>query len=216
MKKTAAFLVIMISLTTVLTAGSWKADVSLGVPSTLGAAYTEGRFETGAKIHTSVGIVSVLSALVIDNDSLTVGDKLLYGSTLLHGLSLDVFFRAVDTDVLSLDFGLEAALLHAHSRKGVVSHFTTGDLGLLSPLMRFSFSVSERSSIYLSAGFPLVAYINYGGDAEDHNYLGFDFWAFTPTALREVDEGGWVNVPSWKIAMLLFALNVKIGYTYRF
>ncbi len=216
MKKTAAFLTILIFVTTVLTAGSWKADVTLGVPSTLGADYTEGRFEIGAKIHTSLGAGSILAAAVIDNDSLSVGDRLLYGSTLLHGLSLDVFFRAVDTDIFSLDFGLEAALLHAHSKKGVINHLTTGDLGLLTPIMRFSFNVGERSSLYLSAGFPLVTYINYGGDAEDHNYLGFDFWAFTPTALGEVDEGGWVNVPSWKIAMLLFALNVRIGYTYRF
>lgn len=218
MKKSIILLILFFLVLSLSFANGFALDVGLGIPSETGARYEAGRFDFSVKVNTTYGIGGLIAYFLMDkvlDTSLPGAERFEYGNHLLHGLTVDAAWRAIDNKSIALSLGGGVTALHAKSTEGVFSAFKSGDMVLFNLKSRFDFKLGEKSSIYLGLGFPLFVYINYGG-VDNANYAGFDFWAFVPTAVKEVEDGGWVNITAGKLALLFAALNFRIGYSYRF
>ena len=218
-KRSIIFLVLLLVALTWAGASSWSISAELGLPSTLGVTYSAGRFDGEFKIHSSFGLGGFLSYSFIDKASdadMTASEKISYGNSLIQGLSLGFSYKVLNTDVIDFYLGTDAVYLHASSIEGVISHFTTGDTALFNVNVKLGFDITEHNNVFIKTGFPLLAYLNYGGDENNTNYCAFDFWAFLPTAIVQAEEGNYVDVEAKTLAMIFAALDFKIGYTYRF
>ncbi len=218
MKKTVLAIILFFTIFSI-GASSWSINTEIGLPSTLGVTYSSGRFDGDIKFHTTFGIGGILANSFLDKVSdadLTASEKISYGNKLLYGLSLGVFYKVIDSNNVDFLTGIDATFLHASSKEGVISHFTTGDLGLFNINVKLNFNLTTHNNIFIKAGFPLFAYINYGGDKTDPNYSAFDFWAFIPSAIIAVEEGNYIEVKAKTLALLFAAIDFKIGYAYHF
>ncbi len=221
-KKTVLIFVLSLVVLSMVPALDWKMDIALGLPSYVGLNCKKGRFEFNLGINTSAGLGGILSYSLMDKyistdttANMTPYEKFSYGNKLIHGLSLGIYYDVFDTPSFDLFIGSDITALHVSSKEGVISHFTKGDIVLFNINAKASFNLN-RSSIFIKAGFPLFAYINYGGDNSSANYLPFDFWAFIPTAVKEVEEGNYIDVTALQLSLLFLALDFKIGYSISF
>ena len=218
-KKIIALIVISIFVIDFSFASGFSLKVGLGVPAEVGCSYTVGSFEFGAKANSSYGLGGLLTYSLMDkfmDTGLSGIEKFEYGNHFIHGLTVDTYVKAVNKGIFSLDLGTSISALHLSSEEGVISHFTKANLVLFNLNSKFDFQLGEKNSVYLTAGFPLFAYINYGGDESSSNYMPFDFWAFVPTAIKEVEDGGWLGISAGKLALVFLALNLRIGYSFQF
>lgn len=188
----------------------------------MGLNIKKERLELGFGVNTSAGLGGLLTYSLMDKyistdttTNMTPYEKFSYGNKLLHGLSAYVYYTVLDTSSFDFSLGSDITALHVSSKEGVINHFTKGDLVIFNINTKVSFDFN-RSNIFIKVGFPLFAYINYGGDKNSTNYLPFDFWAFIPTAIKEVEEGNYVDVKASQLALLFFSLNLKLGYCIRF
>lgn len=218
MKKPLLVFILLLCMITSLPAADWAVDIALGVPMYASLTCRTGAFGFELAADTSFGPGGLLALSLMDSftlEDMTPLEKFSYGSSLLCGLSAGVYWYAFDTSSFSLLLGSDVTALHASSRDGVVNHFTKGDTVLFNAVVKTAWNFG-RSAIFMKAGFPLFGYFNYGGDSSSANYLPFDFWAFVPKAVIEAEEGNYVNVKAWQLALLFAALNAKIGYSVRF
>ncbi len=189
--------------------------VGMGIPSDIGLEYSAGRFDSGIRLSTSMGLGGLLSYSFMDkmmDSGLSGWDRFAYGNNLIHGLSIDAYYRILDSKACYLSLGGSVSAYHVASREGIISHFTKGDMVLFSLSTKLGFS----PGIYLQTGFPLLGYFYYGGDSNNYSCSPFDFWAFVPVAIRDAEEGGWIDVTADKFVLLFLMLDLRIGYVYRF
>lgn len=218
MKKTILFVTMML-ISIEMAFASFGIDFSLGILSTLGVTYNHNRMEYDAKFNTTAGTGGLLANAFMDkitDADLSDKEKTEFGNKLIHGFSAGAFYSLADGNKFKFRLGPEITAYHVSCKKGVISHFEKGDLVLFNLTSKLDYCFNENNSIYFNIGFPLLAYINYGGDQESHNYMGFDFWTFIPTTIKQVDDGKWAEGLGKTLALAMFALNLRIGYTYRF
>lgn len=218
MKKGVIVLIMLLCAAAAVSAASWGMDIALGVPMYAALTYRGGAFSFEAALDTSFGPGGLLSVSLMDrlvSTSLTAWDKFTYGSSIIHGLSTALYWCALDNPSFSFLVGTDVTALHVSSREGVIIHFTKGDMVLVNASLKTSWNFGQ-SSIFLKAGFPVFGYFYYGGDGEDANYAAFDFWAFVPKAIVQAEEGGYVDVKAYQLALLFALLNFKIGYSLKF
>ncbi len=223
MKKTVLIFILALIVLSAVPALDCGLDIVLGVPSYIGLNLKKGSFEFNFGINTTFGVGGLLTSCFMDNyisTNMTPLEKFSYGNKLINGLSLDVYYAVLDSSSFNVLLGSNVTALHVSSEEGIINHFTKGDLVLFNVNAKASFQFSHsdisHSSIFLKAGFPLFAYINYGGDKNNTNYLPFDFWAFIPTAIIEVEEGKYIDIKATQLALIFFALDFKIGYCISF
>lgn len=219
MKKLVVIPLVLLCLLGFLYAFPLSLAAGLGIPSDIGLEYSAGRFDSGFRVSTTMGLGGGLTYSFMDmvtDSHLSGWDRFTYGNNLIHGLSIDAYYRILDSNAFYLSVGGSVSAYHVSSRKGVISHFTKGDMVLFSLDTKLGLKTGERSNIYLQAGFPLLGYFNYGGESGNYNYAPFDFWAFIPKAIKEVEEGGWVDITADKFALAFLVLNLRFGYVYRF
>ena len=227
-KKTVLIFILALIVLSAVPALDWGLDIALGVPSYIGLNLKKGSFEFNFGINTSFGVGGLLTSFFMDNyisTNMTPLEKFSYGNKLINGLSLGVYYTVLDSSSFNILLGANVTALHFSSKEGVINHFTKGDIVLFNVNAKASFQFSHRgisrSSIFLKAGFPLFAYINYGGDKNygdknNTNYLPFDFWAFIPTAIIEIEEGNYIDIKATQLALIFIALDFKIGYCISF
>ncbi len=217
--KKSILLLLLFFITFSVSASSWAINTELGVPSTVGVTYSTGNFDTEIKFHTTFGLGGILANSFLDKVSdaaLTTSEKFSYGNKLLSGLSLGAFYKVIASNKVAFLAGVDATFLHASSKEGVISHFTTGDLGLFNINLKLNFNLTAHNNIFIKTGFPLFAYLNYGGEKNNTNYCGFDFWAFLPTAMVAAEEGNYVDIEAKTLALIFAAIDFKLGYSYSF
>ncbi len=222
-KKTVLIFILAFIVLSAVPALDWGLDIALGVPSYIGLNLKKGSFEFNFGINTTFGVGGLLTSCFMDNyisTNMTPLEKFSYGNKLINGLSLGVYYTVLDSSSFNVLLGSNVTALHVSSEEGVINHFTKGDIVLFNVNAKASFQLSHsdisHSSIFLKAGFPLFAYINYGGDKNNINYLPFDFWAFIPTAIIEVEEGNYIDIKATQLALIFIALDFKIGYCISF
>lgn len=218
-KKVIIFILLAVFVASFSFASNFNLNVGLGIPSEIGISFLVERFEFGVKVNTSYltgGLVSYSFMDKIVSTNLSNAEKFEYGNKLIHGLTVDSYFKTLDFGIFELSLGLSIFGFHISSKEGVISHFTKANLVFFNLNTKLGFKIGQKSSIYLNTGFPLFSYINYGGEENNYNYSGFDFWAFIPKAIKEVEDGGWVGDVSGKLVLLLLAMNLRMGVSYHF
>ncbi len=219
MKKTVLIIVLSLMVLSALSATGWSASAAIGVPSSVGIGCSFSSFEVDATFDTTYGVGGLLTYSLLDRfitTDMSGEDRFTYGNRLLHGLSVSALWKAADTDIFDFLLGLDVTALHASSKDGVVSHFTTGDLVMFNLMTKMSFSFDSHNGLFIRAGFPFLVYISYDGDESNSNYEAFDFWALCPKAFFEVENGNYVDVKASLLALIFATINFRVGYSYRF